>query len=114
MILYVYTVFVVSNFMPRRSDMELAFRAAIVHERSGRRSVRTSDFVRELEKVNWHLSNAEANQWIARYSRCFRDASTDHSDDKTWLMFNPNGRFIDCSRAAWPITSPDFFAEITG
>lgn len=86
-----HTVFVVSYFMPRRSDMELAFRSAIVHERSGRRSVRTSDFVRELEKVSWHLSSAEANQWIARYARCFRDASTDHSDNKTWLMFNPNG-----------------------
>ncbi|WP_148977260.1 hypothetical protein [Escherichia coli] len=24
------------------------------------------------------------------------------------------GRFIDCSQAAWPITSPEFFAEITG
>ncbi|KAB0874256.1 DNA polymerase V, partial [Cronobacter sakazakii] len=42
--------------MPRRSDMELAFRSAIVHERSGRRVVKTADFVQELLKVNWNLS----------------------------------------------------------
>lgn len=38
--------------MPRRSDIKIAFRASIVHERSGRRIVKTADFVQELLKVN--------------------------------------------------------------
>lgn len=33
--------------MPRRSDIEIAFIASIVHERSGRRIVKTADFFQE-------------------------------------------------------------------
>ena len=77
--------------MPRRSDIEIAFRASIVHERSGRRIVKTADFVQELLNVNWDLSLEEANQWIARYSTCFKDITPVHGENKTWFMYNPNG-----------------------
>lgn len=40
------------DYMPRRSDIETAFRASVVYERSGRRIVNTADFVQELLKVN--------------------------------------------------------------
>lgn len=42
--------------MPRNSDIEIAWRQAIVIEPNGRRTVTTSGFIRELAKVNWHWS----------------------------------------------------------
>lgn len=78
--------------MPRRSDIEKAFRASIVHERSGRRVVKTADCVQELLNVNWDFSMEDANKWISRYATCFKDITPDHSENKTWFMFNPNGR----------------------
>ncbi|EAA7189040.1 DNA polymerase V, partial [Salmonella enterica] len=42
--------------MPRYYEIETAFRSAIVREPSGRRTVTTRDFVRELKKVNWDFS----------------------------------------------------------
>ena len=60
--------------MPRRSDMELAFRSAIVHERSGRRVVKTADFVQELLKVNWNLSMGnDSNLLIVFYVQIMPD-----------------------------------------
>lgn len=47
--------------MPRRYDIEAAFRSAVVVEPSCRRTLRTVDFVRELKKVNWHFSLRDAN-----------------------------------------------------
>lgn len=77
--------------MPRRSDIEFAFRASIVHERSCRRIVKIADFVQELLKVNWDFSMEEANLWIARYTIFFKDITPDHGENKTWFMCNPNG-----------------------
>ena len=45
--------------MPRRYDIETA--SAVVVEPSGRRALRTVDFVRELKKVNWDSSLRDAN-----------------------------------------------------
>lgn len=48
--------------MPRNSDIEIAWRQAIVIEPNGRRTVTTSGFIQELAKVNWHWSPRQANQ----------------------------------------------------
>lgn len=69
--------------IPGRSDVEIVFRASNVHERSCRRIVKTADFVKELLKVNWDLSMEEADQWIARYTTCFKDITPDHGENKT-------------------------------
>ncbi|BBQ89446.1 hypothetical protein [Raoultella ornithinolytica] len=50
--------------MPRQYEIETACRAAIVIEPSGRRTITTRRFLQELEKVNWHWSPRQANQWI--------------------------------------------------
>lgn len=77
--------------MPRRDDIELAFDKAIKFEQSGRRSVTTVDFVRELEKVNWYWSQKEANRWIEFYVTTFKDVSTQEGDARSFMLFNPNG-----------------------
>ena len=77
--------------MPRRDDITYAFYDSIVHEPSGRRIVRTTDFVRNLEKCNHHFSLVEANAWIKFYAQTFRDCSTEEKERKTWFQFNPNG-----------------------
>jgi hypothetical protein len=50
--------------MPRRYEIEVACRAAIVIEPNGRRTILPGVFCRKLEKVNWHWSPRQANQWI--------------------------------------------------
>ncbi|MFQ1269669.1 DNA polymerase V [Klebsiella pneumoniae] len=77
--------------MPRNSDIEIAWRQAIVIEPNGRRTVTTSGFIRELAKVNWHWSPRQANQWIEHYVTTFRDVSTQEGDERTFQLYNPNG-----------------------
>ncbi len=48
--------------MPRRSDTEGAFRAAIKLKPSGCRTVSTQYFVMQLVMVNWDWSLKEANE----------------------------------------------------
>ncbi|MCC3703503.1 DNA polymerase V [Rouxiella badensis] len=57
----------------------------------GRRMVTTSDFVAELEKVNWHMSLKEANECIESYTHSFCDISTEEGEARTFQMNNPNG-----------------------
>ena len=77
--------------MPRNSDIEIAWRQAIVIESNGRRTVTTSGFIRELAKVNWIWSPRQANRWIEHYVTTFRDVSTQEGDDRTFQLYNPNG-----------------------
>lgn len=70
--------------MPRNSDIEIAWRQAIVIEPNGRRTVTTSGFIRELAKVNWIWSPRQANQWIEHYVTTFRDVSTQEGDERTF------------------------------
>lgn len=77
--------------MPRLYEIEGAFRAAIQIEPSGRRTVTTRSFVRELEKVNWHWSLKQANAWIEAYVTTFKDISEHEGEDRTFMVFNPNG-----------------------
>jgi hypothetical protein len=46
------------NLMPRRYEIDAAWRAAITREQDGRQTVTTAAFVRELHKFNWHWTPA--------------------------------------------------------
>lgn len=47
--------------MPCEYQIKEAFVSSIKREPSGRSTVATSDFVEELERVNWHF-NAQGSQ----------------------------------------------------
>ena len=48
----------------------------------------TEDFIRELAKVHWHFSRADANEWIERYQPDFADKTTDLSENRLWILRN--------------------------
>ncbi|MBS6033646.1 MAG: DNA polymerase V [Pantoea sp.] len=77
--------------MPRDYEIKDAFVNAIKREPSLGYVVTTQDFVRQLERVNWHFSLREANQWIKANTVTFRDVSTQEGESKTYQQFNPNG-----------------------
>jgi hypothetical protein len=77
--------------MPRRYEIEIAFRTAIVIAPNGRRTVKTVYFVRELRKVNWKFSLRDANAWIEASISTFRDISPQEGENRTFMLFNPNG-----------------------
>lgn len=74
--------------MPRRSDIHAAFVAAIQLNPKGYRCLRTEDFIRELAKVHWHFSRADANSWIERYQEFFVDKTPDDSENRLWMLRN--------------------------
>ncbi|MBB1199593.1 DNA polymerase V [Enterobacteriaceae bacterium 89] len=77
--------------MPRNYEIEPAFFAAVQISSNGKRTVTTADFVRELAKVNWHWSLKKANDWIEMSVTTFKDISTVEGDNRTFMLFNPNG-----------------------
>ncbi|BDH46374.1 hypothetical protein TUM12370_24180 [Salmonella enterica subsp. enterica serovar Choleraesuis] len=77
--------------MPRYYEIELAFRAAIVIEPNGRKTVSTCDFVRELAARNWHYSLRDANRWIENSVDTFKDVSPHEGEERLFMVFNPNG-----------------------
>lgn len=77
--------------MGRRDDIDLAFRKAVKVEASGRRTITTSGFVRELAKYNWEWSLRQANEWIETYVTTFTDISTQEGENRTFKLYNPNG-----------------------
>nr|WP_285112284.1 hypothetical protein [Leclercia adecarboxylata] len=74
--------------MPRQSEINSAFHAAIQLNPKGYRCLRSSDFVRELAKIHWHFTLADANQWIERYQTGFVDKTPDHSENRLWMLRN--------------------------
>ncbi|MBV7404094.1 DNA polymerase V [Enterobacter sp. ENT03] len=72
--------------MPRYDDKITAFNQSITREPSGRKVVRTSEFVRNLAALNHNLSLDEANRWVKMNVRTFRDASTEEGEDKLWFQ----------------------------
>lgn len=74
--------------MPRKSDIHSAFVAAIQKNPKGYQWLRTDDFIRELAKVHWHFSQADANEWIERYQPDFTDKTPDHSENRLWMLRN--------------------------
>jgi len=79
------------HIMPRRDDIETAFRQAIFMEPSGRRTVTTADFVKVLLTFNWDWTPREANQWIEGHVSTFKDISQQEGELRTFMMYNPNG-----------------------
>lgn len=77
--------------MPRRYDIEAAFRSAVVVEPSGRRTLRTVDFVRGLKKANWDFSLRDANAWIEASISTFKDISPTEGEERLFMLYNPNG-----------------------
>ena len=77
--------------MPRYYEIEPAFFSAIQIAPDGKKTVTTADFVKELAKVNWHWSLKKANQWIESTVTTFRDVSTQEGENRTFMLFNPNG-----------------------
>lgn len=74
--------------MPRKSDICFAFMQAIQKNPKGYKYLRTNDFIRELGKLNWHFSQADANDWIERYQPYFVDKTTDFSENRLWMLRN--------------------------
>ena len=74
--------------MPRKSDIHSAFVAAIQLNPKGYQCLRTDDFIRELAKVHWHFSQADANDWIERYQEFFVDKTPDDSQNRLWMLRN--------------------------
>jgi len=77
--------------MPRDYEIKDAFRFAIKRDTAGRFTVSTLDFVNELERLNWHYTLRQANQWIEVHKSVFRDISTAEGEERTFQIFNPNG-----------------------
>lgn len=74
--------------MPRKNDIHAAFTAAIQQNPNGYRCLRTEDFIRELAKVHWHFSRADANEWIEFYQTGFVDKTPDDSENRYWILRN--------------------------
>ncbi|MGL5599506.1 MAG: hypothetical protein ACRDD5_01220 [Silvania sp.] len=74
--------------MPRAYEIHAAFVAAIQQNPKGYQWLRTADFIRELAKVHWHFSQNDANEWIERYQPDFVDRTTDHSENRYWILRN--------------------------
>ena len=77
--------------MPRYYEIEPAFWAAMKIAGDGRKTVTTADFVQELAKVNWRWSLKKANEWIEMSVTTFKDVSTQEGENRTFMLFNPNG-----------------------
>jgi hypothetical protein len=77
--------------MPRDYEIKHAFMNAMKRDPLLGVIVTTQEFVQQLEKLNWHFSLREANQWIKANTVTFRDASTQEGEAKTYRQFNPNG-----------------------
>ncbi|CAH5266937.1 hypothetical protein [Klebsiella oxytoca] len=79
--------------MLRQSDIRESFAASISINPKGYQYLRTHDFCRRLQEKGIHFSGNEANWWIERYQTYFVDKTTDHSENRLWMMANM-GRVI--------------------
>ncbi|HDH1530485.1 TPA: helix-turn-helix domain-containing protein [Klebsiella quasipneumoniae subsp. similipneumoniae] len=72
--------------MLRQSDIAAAFRESILRSFKGFQYLHTLDFVTALRRRGIHLSEVEANSWIAREKTYFVDSALDHSENRLWIM----------------------------
>ncbi|WP_313079067.1 DNA polymerase V [Atlantibacter sp.] len=77
--------------MPRRNDIESAFRSAMHTAPGGKRTVTTEDFVHELSRINWFCSLRTANHWIEMSVSVFSDITPDASESRTFVLSGLNG-----------------------
>lgn len=74
--------------MHRPSDINQAFRESVLRNSKGYQYVNTRDFVSVLRRRGIHFSEVEANSWIAREQTYFVDKTTDHSENRLWMLAN--------------------------
>ncbi|HFO0803157.1 TPA: hypothetical protein ACN77L_004525 [Klebsiella pneumoniae] len=79
--------------MHRQSDIYQAFRESVLRNSKGYQYVNTRDFVSALRRRGLHFIDSEANAWISREQTYFVDKTTDHSENRLWMMANM-GRVI--------------------
>ena len=79
--------------MLRQSDINNAFRESILRNSKGYQYLHTRVFVTALRRRGIHLSEVEANSWIAREQSYFVDKTIDHSENRLWMLANM-GRFL--------------------
>lgn len=74
--------------MLRQSDINQAFRESVLRNSKGYQYVNTRDFVSALRRRGLHFTDSEANAWISREQSYFVDKTTDHSENRLWMMTN--------------------------
>ena len=74
--------------MHRQSDINQAFRESVLRSSKGFQYLHTRDFVTALRRRGIHLSEVEANSWIAREQSYFVDKTIDHSENRLWMLAN--------------------------
>ena len=79
--------------MLRQSDIAVAFRESVLRNSKGYQYLYTKDFVSALRRHGLHFTDSDANAWISREQTYFVDKTTDHSENRLWMMANM-GRVI--------------------
>ncbi|EIW8485871.1 hypothetical protein ACOIFF_11120 [Klebsiella pneumoniae] len=79
--------------MHRQSNINQAFRESVLRNSKGYQYLYTKDFVSALRRHGMHFTDSEANAWISRELTYFVDKTTDHSENRLWMMANM-GRVI--------------------
>ncbi|EMG3896046.1 hypothetical protein DN619_31945 [Klebsiella michiganensis] len=79
--------------MHRQSNINQAFRESVLRNSKGYQYLYTKDFVSALRRHGMHFTDSEANAWISREQTYFVDKTTDHSENRLWMMANM-GRVI--------------------
>lgn len=79
--------------MPRYGDIRVSFHEAMRRNPKYGVTVSTSDFVAELAKRNWEMSQQSANEWIAQHVMTFRDVSPEEGNNKLWQRFYHYGEY---------------------
>ena len=74
--------------MLRQSATAAAFRESILRSSKGFQYLHTRDFVTALRRRGIHFTDSEANAWISREQGYFVDKTTDHSENRLWMMAN--------------------------
>lgn len=71
-----------------QSDINQAFRESVLRNSKGFQYLHTKDFVSALRRRGLHFTDSEANAWISREQGYLVDKTTDHSENRLWMMAN--------------------------
>ncbi|HBT0313058.1 Uncharacterised protein [Klebsiella pneumoniae] len=74
--------------MHRQSCINQAFRESVLRNSKGFQYLHTKDFVSALRRRGLHFTDSEANAWISREQTYFVDKTTDHSENRLWMLAN--------------------------
>ncbi|HDT3439427.1 TPA: hypothetical protein QHP17_000266 [Klebsiella pneumoniae subsp. pneumoniae] len=74
--------------MHRASDINQAFRESVLRNSKDFQYLHTKDFVSALRRRGVHFTDSEANAWISREQTYFVDKTTDHSENRLWMLAN--------------------------